>query len=117
LCDAHLTHSEQVAAKAGFNGAVADKSSMITQSSANLFACVPQREETSALRRIFPTKYPLCGNGTACDTARAFPIIPRISGAAESPPAPNFAAFPVNDGPGALEQNLRGLKMQRGEWE
>src|SRR5258708_40300223 len=64
----------------------------------------------STHRRIFPGGYQLCGKRIPCDTGKAFPIIRRIHGAAESPPAPFSATYPETDSPGCT-----GTKSQECE--
>jgi hypothetical protein len=56
--------------------------------------------------------YALPCRGTSCGNGKAFLIIPRFSGAAGSPLAPISSDFPVKDGPGVPEQNLKGEKFQ-----
>src|SRR5260370_30031485 len=71
-------------------------------------------------RRIFLARYQLCGKRIPCDTGEAFPIIRRISGVAESPPALFSEKFPVTDNPGRTgtksqecEVSVRRMGMKR----
>src|ERR1700746_439348 len=61
-------------------------------------------------RQMFLATYQLCGKRIPCDTGEAFPIIRRIHGAAESPPAPLSTTYPETDSPGCT-----GTKSQKCE--
>src|SRR5260370_4042863 len=63
----------------------------------------------STHRQIFPERYPLCGKRIPCDTGEAFPIIRRIHGVAESPPAPVTARDPETDSPGCTGTKISGV--------
>jgi hypothetical protein len=57
---------------------------------------------------FFVLMYQVSGSRTACDYRGALPIIPRISDAAESPPAPFFVKVPVRDIPGQAATKSQG---------
>src|SRR5258708_30499840 len=63
------------------------------------------------VQHCFVLRYQVFGSGTACDYRGALPIIPRISDAAESPPAPFSAKVAVKDIPGQAGTKSQGQKQ------